>query len=136
MATHYTLKLDRGQLDRIALAEAKREATDTGRRVLNRANVHTPVRTGRLRGGNHMRVHTKGLLVIAEIFNETEYAASVHDGSKAYTIRPKHKKALKFTIGTETVFATRVRMPARRGRPWLLRALKEVAVPAGYRLVR
>lgn len=135
MAASFKLTLDIGQINAAGLAEARREGTDMTRRVLNRGNVLTPVRTGRLRGGNHMRVYVRGLLVIGEIFNETAYAVAVHDGSRAYTIVPKRKKALKFEIAGEVVFATRVRMPARRGRPWLKRALIETAVPAGYKLV-
>ena len=130
----YRLYLDVAEIKRIGLAEAQREATDMCRRVLNRGNVLTPVDTGNLRGHNQMRVQRQGLMAIGEVFNEAEYAKAVHDGTKAYTIRPKHKKALRFEINGEVVFATRVNMPARRGRPWLERALMEVARPAGYRI--
>jgi hypothetical protein len=32
------------------------------------------------------------------------------------------------------VFATKVTLPARKGRPWLRRALQEVAQQRGYRV--
>jgi hypothetical protein len=135
MATHYTLTLDRGDINRLALTEAQREVTDVTRRVLNRANVLTPVKTGNLRAHNQSRVRVEGLIAVGEVFNETTYALAVHDGTKAHTIRPVRKKALRFVVGGDVVFAKSANIPARRGRPWLLRALTEVALPQGYRLV-
>lgn len=137
MATHFTLTLDLPEINHIAQAEALREVTDVGRRVLNRAIVLTPVDTGTLRAHNQMRVRApEGLVSLVEVFNETQYALAVHDGSRAYTVRPVTKRALRFVVGGEVVFAKWANIPARRGRPWLYRALIEVAVPLGYRLVR
>lgn len=135
MTVNYTLSIDTSIADKQASDLAFVRVTDTTRRVLNRAIVLTPVDTGRLRAANMSRVRRVGLNSVGEVWNDTEYAAAVHNGSKAYTIKPKVKKALKFTVGGETVFARSVRMPARRGRPWLLRALREVAGPEGYRIV-
>ncbi len=149
MATSYTLNLDVAQCQAISGDYAFQLVTDTTRRTLNRAIVLTPVRFGNLRGGNRHRVLRRSVSVTTgEVFNEIEYAAAVHDGSKAYTIRPKRKWArtkpkrggkrrrasLRFVVNGEVVFAKSVRMPARRGRPWLLRALREVAGPDGYRI--
>lgn len=136
----YTLTLNQAEIDRIGLQVARASVTDTARRVLNRADVLTPVDTGNLRAHNQMRILTVGKIVQGEVFNETSYAASVHNGSKAHTevITPKRAKALRFVAADGTVvFARRVTVtvPARRGRPWLTRALTEVAVPEGYRPV-
>lgn len=151
-------------MTRVGLAAARAEVTDTTRRVYNRAIVLTPVRTGNLRGQNKMRVlAAHGKRVTGEVFNETSYALAVHDGHAAYTLRPKPKiitvrakkgKALKFKVGGKTIFrrsvrmqkplrfviggrvvyAQSARMPARRGRPWIYRALLEIAVPRGYKI--
>jgi RNase P/RNase MRP subunit p29 len=164
MATAWTVQIDVPEMTRVGVALAREEVTDTTRRVYNRAIVLTPVDTGNLRGQNKMRVHApRGGRVTGEVFNETSYAAAVHDGHGAYTVRPKPKiitvrakkgQALRFKIGGKTIFRRSVRMqkplrfkiggrvvyaqsariPARRGRPWIYRALLEVAVPRGYKI--
>lgn len=134
MATAWRVQIDVAQLNRVALAEARREVTDTTRRVFNRATVLTPVDTGNLRAQNKMQVRVAGRSVVGEVFNETEYAKAVHDGSRARTIVPRRKKALRFEVGGKVIFARRVQMPARRGRPWIYRALVEVTKPRGYRI--
>ena len=132
MAVHYrlSLKLDAAGATKDAQAVAYREVISVTRRVFNRANVLTPVDTGNLRAHNQMRTN-RGRLT-GEIWNDTTYAPAVHDGSKAVTIRPRSKRALRFKVDGKVVFATRVTLPARRGRPWLYRALKEVAAQTGY----
>lgn len=135
MTVNYTLSIDTSIADRQASDLAFQRVTDTTRRVLNRATVLTPVDTGRLRAANMSRVRRVGLTVTGEVWNDTTYAAPVHDGSKAHTIRPRFKKALRFTVDGQTVFARSARIPARKGRPWLLRALREIAGPEGYRIV-
>lgn len=164
MATAWTVQIDVPQMTRVGLAAARAEVTDTTRRVYNRAIVLTPVDNGTLRAQNKMRVlAAQGKKVTGEVFNELSYAAAVHDGHAAYTVRPKPKiitvrakkgKALRFRIGGKTVFRRSVRMqkplrfkiggrvvyaqsariPARRGRPWIYRALLEIAVPRGYKI--
>lgn len=117
----------------VALDAAERLVTDTTRRVFNRAIVLTPVDTGNLRAQNNMRVQRTATGALGEVFNDTTYAAAVHNGSKAYTIRPKRKKALRWVgKGGEVVFAKSARHKATRGRPWLTRALTEVAGAEGF----
>lgn len=164
MATSWTLTLDVGAATAIALDEADRLVVDTTRRVLNRAIVLTPVKTGNLRGHNQSRVRREGNQVVGEVFNDTEYADAVHDGFPAHTIRPKPglitvkpkngtrlrfvvngkvvwaksvrmQKPLRFVVAGKVVYAQSVNMPARRGRPWLLQALREIAIPAGFTLI-
>ena len=134
MPTHWRIQIDVAQLNRAALIEARREVTDTTRRVYNRTVVLTPVRFGLLRAQNKMTVRVVGRSVVGEVFNETEYALAVHDGSPARTIVPRRKKALRFEVDGKVVYARKVRMPARRGRPFMYRALVEVTKPRGYRI--
>ncbi|MDO5606021.1 MAG: hypothetical protein Q4G25_12755 [Paracoccus sp. (in: a-proteobacteria)] len=51
------------------------------------------------------------------------YARAVHDGRPALTIKPKRKKALKFKGKNGPAFARAVHQPARKGNPWLARAV-------------
>lgn len=129
-----TLKIDRAAADKAGGDAAFREVTNVTRRVFSRANVLTPVDTGNLRAHNQMRVHRAGNTTTGEIFNDTAYARAVHGGSKAVVIVPRTKKVLRFVVDGEVVFARRVTIPARRGRPWLLRALKEVGAQFGYQV--
>lgn len=157
------LTLDQAGITRDASALLYREVVDVTRRVFNRANVLTPVDTTRLRAGNQMRTKRTSFGGEGEVFNHTAYSDAVHDGSRAHTIRPKPgmitvrpknakalrfmvgdrvvyarsvrmQKPLKFTVGGRTVYAQSVNMPARKGRPWIYRALKEVAAQRGYRI--
>jgi len=131
----YTLTMDRAAAQAVAMDTALVLVTDVTRRTLNRAIVLTPVRTGNLRAQNNMRVLKTRTTVTGEVFNDTAYALAVHNGNKAYTIRPRHKKALRWTSRSgEIVYAKSARRKARRGRPWLLRALQEIAGPAGFAL--
>lgn len=129
-----TLTVDRVAAQAVALDTSLAVVTDVTRRVLNRAIVLTPVRTGNLRAHNAMRVLKTGpTQVTGEVFNDTSYAAAVHNGTRAYVVRPVRRKALRWVSkGGDVVFAKSARIPARRGRPWLTRALQEVAIPAGF----
>lgn len=128
-----TLRIDQRAADKAGGDIAFREVTTVTRRVLNRGTVLTPVDTGRLRAANQMRVQRSGNTTVGEVWNGTEYARAVHNGTPAQVIVPRRKKALRFVIDGEVIFARRVTLPARRGRPWLLRALREVGAAAGYR---
>ncbi|KMW60779.1 hypothetical protein AIOL_000944 [Candidatus Rhodobacter oscarellae] len=54
----------------------------------------------------------------------TPYARAVHDGRPALTIKPKRKKALAWNGGRHP--AKSVKQPARKGNPWLARAVDEL----------
>lgn len=137
MPTAWRVQINAAAIQRMGAAAALREVTDITRRTFNRANILTPVDTGRLRAGNGWHVQiVSPTRVVGEVFNHTAYAAAVHDGSRAYVVRPRRRKALRFTMAGRVVFARRANIPARRGRPWLLRALTEIAGPAGYHLTR
>jgi len=133
----FSLTVNRQAAQAVAMDAAGLLVVDVTRRVLNRAIVLTPVDTGNLRAQNNSRILRTSTSVTGEIFNDTAYAAAVHNGSRAYTIRPRHKKALRWvTKGGDVVFAKSARHKARRGRPWLYRALLEVAGPAGFAVSR
>ncbi len=134
--TTVRLDLNRNALNRLARDGAGRLVLSTTRKVLNRARILTPVDTGTLRASQTMEVRFVGRTVVGRVSTRIKYALPVHDGvNHPVIIVPKHKKALRFVIGGRVVFARRVVLPPRPGRPWLRRALIEVAVPAGFVVV-
>lgn len=102
-------------LQRIALqiAEKLREiATRQG---------NVPFDRGDLRKSHVVEPHgTEGAILSAN----TPYARAVHDGRPAITIKPKRKKALAWKGGRHP--AKSVKQPARKGNPWLMRAIEEL----------
>jgi hypothetical protein len=70
----------------------------------------------------------------ASVGSNLPYARPVHDGRPAIVIRPNlsknprdpKKARLKFFIGGKTVYAREVRQPARKGKPFLTNAIKEM----------
>lgn len=131
-AGRFTLRLDKGQANRIAKDEAYRLVLNGTRRTFNRANVLTPVDTGNLRAGNQMNVSKQAPGAVGWVYNNVNYADAVHDGSGPYVIRPRKGKALKFVVDGQTVFARSVRHPGTKGRPWIRRAGREVAAATGF----
>lgn len=114
-----------------------KNVTKSTLRMLNRARVMCPVDTGNLRNSHQMAVRVvPGRRVTGEVFTKVKYARAVHNGRRAVTIRPKYRKALHFWWHGREHFAKVVHQPARRGRPWLRTALREVAAADGYKLTR
>lgn len=107
----------------------------TARQTLNAAKMGAPVDTGQLRN-SHRQGNTvaAGGVIKTEIVADKDYALPIHEGTKARIIRPKHAKALRFEVGGKVVFAKKVNMPARAGRPWLLNALRSAAGRNGFRV--
>lgn len=136
MAGAWRITVDRAAANAVARAHATRIVTDVTRATLNRATIGTPVDSGHLRSKNMMRVDQQPTRVVGEVYNGTRYAATVHDGAKPHTIRARRKKMLRFKVGGKTVYAKSVRHPGTRSRPWLYRALVDVATPAGFVVVR
>lgn len=129
------LDLNMGSLTQLGLMEARRRVADMTRATFNRANVLTPVDNGHLRLNNNMRLFTVGLVAYGEVFNQLEYAAAVHNGAKPRTIRPRLKKALKFTMNGRTVFAKSVEWPGTRPQPWLSTAMVQTAPRYGFTII-
>lgn len=113
---------------------AGKEVTRTTIRVLNRARVLTPVDTGNLRASHQFRLKQTANGVTGEVFTNVKYALPVHEGRRAVTIYPTSKKALAFVWGGQKMVRKSVHQPARRGRPWLRDALREVAAQQGYKM--
>lgn len=129
------------------------------RKVLNRAEVRSPVRYGVLRGSHSMTMKVTRTTVAGRVYVSAKYAEAVHNGTRPHIIRPKGAKALAFEWGkmggvqtfvpkkatkwgglrkgkTGKVFLWigkgYVRHPGTRARPWLYESLREVATLEGF----
>jgi hypothetical protein len=103
-------------------------------KVLNRARVMTPVDTGNLRASHQFKIKNGANKITGEVFTKVKYALAVHEGRRALVIRPKNKQALAFVWHGQPMVRKWVSQPARRGRPWLRDALREVATSEGYKM--
>lgn len=134
------------------------------RRALNRAEALAPVRFGVLRGSHSMTMRVSRATVVGRVEVSARYAGFVHDGTSPHVIRPKAAKALAFTWtrkgGVRVVVPKKglargptglrktkrgvvlyvakgfVRHPGTKPRPWLFRALREVATPEGFLVLK
>jgi len=113
---------------------AGRDVTRVMLRVLNRSKVMTPVDTGNLRSSHQFRLTQTSSKITGEVFTKVKYALAVHEGRRAIIIRPKNRQALAFVWHGQPMVRKWVSQPARRGRPWMRDALREVAAQEGYRM--
>lgn len=111
-----------------------KSVTKTTIKVLNRARVLTPVDTGNLRASHQFKLTSTPSQITGEVFTKVKYALVVHNGRRAVTIYPKTKQALAFRWHGQQFVRKSVHQPARRGRPWLTDALREVATSEGYKM--
>lgn len=130
------LRLNSGEFNAIARAAAIKEARAGTRQVVNRAKVLAPVRFGFLRGSIRPREDLGGSEIRIDVVAYVSYAYDVHEGTPPHVIRPTGgRKFLKFEVGGRTVFAREVHHPGTDARPYLSRALREVASARGWRFV-
>lgn len=131
MARH-TLRIDAAALNGEGLTVARRAVGKVVRRTLNRSAILCPVDTGYLRATGQSSVADRGLVVVGEVKYTANYAAAVHEGRRALTIKARGNGRLKFVVDGRTVYARQVHQPARAGRPFLATALREVAAQEGF----
>ena len=81
-----------------------------------------PVDTGKLRQSVKSTISP----LLSTIKPTAKYAAAVHNGSPARTIRPVKAKALRFKIKGKWIYARKAHLPARRGNPFVKRTLDKV----------
>ncbi|MFD3535242.1 HK97 gp10 family phage protein [Streptomyces sp. NPDC058664] len=131
------IRLDRAALNRTFRATSRNEGEIAARQVVARAKVLAPVDTGRLRAS--IRVERRSILGLRQrwtVGSDVEYAPWVNDGTRPHIIRPRRGKALKFKMGGRTVYAAVVHHPGTRARPFLDRALADVARSRGYSITQ
>lgn len=122
-----------GQINAVASQAALPEVTKITRRVLARAKVLAPVRTGRLRASGRIDVRITNIGPTGSVTFPMSYARFVHEGTRAHVIRAKKKKALKFKgMGGQVIFRKQVNHPGTKPHPFLERALEEIAPASGF----
>lgn len=95
------------------------------RTVEFRARASAGIRTGNLRRSMTTdRKRVKNGLE-GRVGSPVKYAKWHHEGTRPHLIRPRRAKALRFMVGGQIVFASRVRHPGTRPNPYLTRWLLE-----------
>lgn len=133
----FTLRLNQAALHGEGMDVARKAVNRVVRRTYTRSQILCPVDTGNLRASGRMDLaKDRGMLVIGGVSYTARYAAAVHEGRRALTIRPKRAGGkLRFVVDGRVVFARQVHQPARAGRPFLAQALREVATQEGFVMV-
>jgi hypothetical protein len=128
------VELDRVQVLGVGVSLAAPYVFETTRQVLNRSQVLTPVRTGKLRASQNMTMRARRTFVAGTVETRVKYAHAVHNGTRRHVIRPTKKQALSFYWAKKgrRVVVRWVQHPGTRARPFMLRALLEEAVPRDF----
>lgn len=101
---------------------AEAAAEELARLFLAEARSRAPVLTGALR--ESIRLSRQGAASFA-VEASAPYSGYVEYGSGPHVIEPVRARALRFTVGGETVFAKRVKHPGSSPRPYWRPALSE-----------
>lgn len=130
----HSLRINRAALHGEGMDTARKSVNRVVRRTYNRSQVLVPVDNGLLRAsGQPDLARDQGSLVIGGVTYTAEYAAAVHNGRRALTIRSRRPGGkLRFVVDGRVVFVRQVHQPARAGRPYLAQALREVAAQEGF----
>lgn len=156
------IELDNAQVLGVAMGQTSPMVAHTTRRVLNRAEVLSPVDTGNMRASHSMTMRVSRTRCVGRVEVSAKYAQMVHEGTAAHDIRARRAKALVFRWGrmggVRTVVPKKalakgptglrktkkgvifyiskgyVRHPGTKGRPWLFRALREVATLENFEI--
>lgn len=150
------IELDNAQVLSVAMGETSPMVARTTRRVLSRAEVLAPVDTGNMRGSHSMTMRVTRTRCVGRVIVGAKYAEMVHNGTPPHKIEAKRANALAFRWGrmggvqtfvpkpgrakgptglrkskkggvTFYIAKGYVRHPGTKARPWLFKALREVA---------
>jgi Bacteriophage protein of unknown function (DUF646). len=124
--------INNGRATAVAISRSLPLVTKVTRQILNRAKVLAPVRTGRLRSSGRMDIKVTHFGPTGTVTFPVRYAQFVHDGTRPHLIVPKHKKVLKFKVGPRVLYRPLVHHPGTRPRPFLSRAMVEVAPASNF----
>ena len=132
------LELDKQKKAFFSGALAVALVSKTMRRTANVAKSRVPVKTGETRASIQygFKKLTK-FTTLGRVGSVLKKAHYIHEGTRRHTIRPRHRKALKFhdSAGVVRILA-KVRHPGIGSTPYLTSALRDVAVPLGFKVER
>jgi hypothetical protein len=154
------IELDNAQVLAVAMGQTSPMVARTTLRVMNRAEILSPVDTGNMRASHSMTMQVSRTTCTGRVTVGAKYAEMVHGGTQAHYIRATRANALAFRwgrMGGIQTFVPKkgrakgptglrkgkkgvvfyiakgyVRHPGTTARPWLYRALKEVAGPGDF----
>lgn len=89
----YKLEIDANITDKV-LGKIEAAMWETCGGLTNLIKKNTPVKTGKLQEGNDFTVETEGMAVIGHLYNDTEYAPYVHEGTSKMQGRPFMKEVV------------------------------------------
>lgn len=126
---HYEFRVDLAALGAQVGPTLAQQAASITRRITAQAKLNVPVRTGNLgRAIEPDPIKFAGpFRVETGVTAHTDYAAMVHEGTRPHVIRPRQANALRFQVGSRTVFAKSVHHPGTKARPFLRNAADQVA---------
>ncbi len=107
------------------IARANREAMEVTREEIAR---RTPVDTGHLKG--HIRVRlerVRGRIGGSVNVEKVPYSRAQEFGARPHIIRPRHKKALRFQVGSKTVFVKIIHHPGNPAVHFMRNGLRAAA---------
>lgn len=87
-----------------------------------------PTVTGQLAAGHRVEnMSDNGTVLSADLVVDPEYAGYVAHGTRPHEIRPRNARVLRFEIGGEVIYATKVNHPGTQPNPewWSEGALAE-----------
>jgi phage gpG-like protein len=133
-----SIRLNRREIADLLAGPAGPVAADLRRRAENvrkEARRLAPVQNGTLKNSISWEMRIEGGSLVARVGTNIEYALAVHQGTQAYTLRPRNRQALAFSRWPNAPAGARrskqgryvyksVRIPARAGRPFLADALR------------
>lgn len=128
-----SVDISEGRARAIAISRSLPEVTKVTRKILNRAKVLAPVDTGRLRSSGRMDIKITHFGPTGVVTFPVRYAQFVHDGTRPHVIRARKKKVLRFAVGGKVLYRPVVHHPGTQARPFLTRALVEVAPQSNFR---
>lgn len=127
------VRIDRAQAQAFVSERTSALVSRVGRRTLNGAKSLVPVKTGETRAslGILMFKVTRNSVTM-RIGSTLKKAHYLHEGTRRHTIRPTHKKALRFSSAGVVYVRAKVRHPGIGSTPYLTAALRAVAIPEGF----
>jgi hypothetical protein len=103
---------DVGDLEQAVRDRAVEIVTNAAEAAAQATADAAPVVTGALAAAHRVEsVSDSGTVITAELVADTDYAQFVAEGTQPHVILPRTAKVLRFEVGGEVVFATRVDHP-------------------------